>query len=84
MPGGQLAVNTNGGGLSCAHAGMYGLFTMVDAATQLAGTAGERQVKDAKLALAAPALVLPEPYQTVRLSKSLRLAVTLDPAATLV
>ncbi|PKP95102.1 MAG: thiolase [Alphaproteobacteria bacterium HGW-Alphaproteobacteria-16] len=51
-PGGQLAVNTNGGGLSCVHPGMYGLFTMVEAVTQLRGTAGDRQVKDAKLALA--------------------------------
>jgi acetyl-CoA acetyltransferase len=51
-PGGSLAVNTNGGGLSCVHPGMYGLFTMVEAARQLAGEAGERQVKDAKLAIA--------------------------------
>lgn len=51
-PGGKLAVNTNGGGLSCAHPGMYGLFTMVEAAQQLAGTAGERQVPQARLALA--------------------------------
>jgi acetyl-CoA acetyltransferase len=51
-PGGSLAVNTNGGGLSCVHPGMYGLFTMVEAARQLAGEAGDRQVKDAKLAIA--------------------------------
>ncbi|MBA3055653.1 MAG: thiolase [Sphingomonadales bacterium] len=51
-PGGRLAVNTNGGGLSCVHPGMYGLFTMVEAVTQLRGTAGARQVADAKLALA--------------------------------
>ena len=51
-PGGALAVNTNGGGLSCVHPGMYGLFTIVEAARQLAGEAGERQVKDAKLAIA--------------------------------
>jgi acetyl-CoA acetyltransferase len=51
-PGGSLAVNTNGGGLSCVHPGMYGLFTIVEAARQLAGEAGERQVKDAKLAIA--------------------------------
>jgi len=50
-PGGRLAVNTNGGGLSCVHPGMYGLFTMVEAATQLRGLAGDRQVSDAKLAL---------------------------------
>lgn len=51
-PGGELPVNTNGGGLSCVHPGMYGLFTMVEATQQLMGLAGERQVKDAKLALA--------------------------------
>ena len=49
-PGGELAVNTNGGGLSCVHPGMYGLFTIVEAARQLAGSAGERQVPGAKLA----------------------------------
>jgi hypothetical protein len=31
---------------------MYGLFTMVEATQQLMGLAGERQVKDAQLALA--------------------------------
>lgn len=51
-PGGELAVNTNGGGLSCVHPGMYGLFTIVEAARQLAGDAGERQVPEAKLAIA--------------------------------
>jgi acetyl-CoA acetyltransferase len=51
-PGGELPVNTNGGGLSCVHPGMYGLFTMVESTQQLMGTAGERQVKGAKLALA--------------------------------
>ena len=51
-PGGSLPVNTNGGGLSCVHPGMYGLFTVVEAVQQLAGLAGERQVPDARLALA--------------------------------
>jgi acetyl-CoA acetyltransferase len=51
-PGGELPVNTNGGRLSFTHPGMYGLFTIVEAAQQLAGQAGERQVKDAKLAIA--------------------------------
>jgi acetyl-CoA acetyltransferase len=51
-PGGALAVNTNGGGLSCVHPGMYGLFTIVEAARQLAGSAGERQVAGARLAIA--------------------------------
>lgn len=50
-PGGKLPVNTNGGGLSCVHPGMYGLFTLVEGALQIMGHAGERQVRDAKLAL---------------------------------
>lgn len=51
-PGGELPVNTNGGGLSCVHPGMYGLFTMVEAARQIAGACGERQVQNVNLALA--------------------------------
>lgn len=51
-PGGCLPVNTNGGGLSCVHPGMYGLFTLVEAARQLAGEAGARQVAGAEIALA--------------------------------
>jgi acetyl-CoA acetyltransferase len=50
-PGGELAVNTNGGGLSCVHPGIYGLFTLVEASRQLAGLAGSRQIADAELAL---------------------------------
>jgi acetyl-CoA acetyltransferase len=51
-PGGRLPVNTNGGGLSCVHPGMYGMFTLVEAIQQLRGECGERQIKDAKLAVA--------------------------------
>ena len=51
-PGGGLAVNTNGGGLSCVHPGMYGLFLLVEATRQLRGEAGDRQVRDARLAVA--------------------------------
>ncbi len=51
-PGGSLAVNTNGGGLSCVHPGMYGLFTLVEAAQQIAGSCGDRQVGGVELALA--------------------------------
>lgn len=51
-PGGSLPVNTNGGGLSCVHPGMYGLFTIVESVEQLQHRAGARQVKDASLALA--------------------------------
>ncbi len=51
-PGGALPVNTNGGGLSCVHPGMYGIFAVVEAIEQLRGSAGERQVKGAAVALA--------------------------------
>lgn len=34
-PGGGLAVNTNGGGLSCVHPGMYGLFVTIEAIRQI-------------------------------------------------
>lgn len=50
-PGGRLPVNTNGGGLSCVHPGMYGLFTMVEAVRQLSGQAAARQVQGAEIAV---------------------------------
>ena len=50
-PGGRLAVNTNGGGLSCVHPGMYGMFLIIEAVTQLRGDAGERQAPGLELAL---------------------------------
>ena len=51
-PGGALPVNTNGGGLSCVHPGMYGIFLLVEAVRQLRGQTGARQVRNAKVALA--------------------------------
>ncbi|WP_144184620.1 thiolase [Elioraea rosea] len=50
-PGGRLAVNTNGGGLSCVHPGMYGMFLIVEAVQQLRGRAGERQLERCDVAL---------------------------------
>lgn len=50
-PGGALPVNTNGGGLSFCHPGMYGIFTLIEAARQLRGEAGGRQVAEAATAL---------------------------------
>ncbi|MGH8806311.1 MAG: thiolase, partial [Noviherbaspirillum sp.] len=51
-PGGRLPVNTNGGGLSCVHPGMYGIFTIIEAVRQLRGECGERQVHAARTAIA--------------------------------
>jgi acetyl-CoA acetyltransferase len=50
-PGGRLAVNTNGGGLSYCHPGMYGLFILIEAIRQLRGECGARQVADAHTAI---------------------------------
>jgi acetyl-CoA acetyltransferase len=50
-PGGDFPMNTNGGGLSYTHTGMYGMFTIIEAVRQLRGECGERQVKDAEVAL---------------------------------
>ena len=50
-PGGDFPLNTNGGGLSYCHTGMYGMFLLLEATRQLRGECGDRQVKDCKLAL---------------------------------
>lgn len=51
-PGGVLPVNTNGGGLSYCHPGMYGLMLLIEAARQVRGECGERQVRGCDVALA--------------------------------
>jgi acetyl-CoA acetyltransferase len=38
-PGGSLPINTNGGGLSFNHSGMYGMHLLIEAYRQLSGTA---------------------------------------------
>ena len=50
-PGGDFPMNTNGGGLSYTHPGMYGMFILIEAVRQLRGKCGARQVAGAKLAL---------------------------------
>ena len=40
-PSGSLKVNTNGGGLSCVHPGMYGLFVTLEAIRQLRNSTGD-------------------------------------------
>lgn len=50
-PAGRLAVNTNGGGLSCVHPGMYGVFLVVEAVRQLRGECGARQIDKPQVAL---------------------------------
>ena len=38
-PGGSLPMNTNGGGLSYMHSGMYGMYAMQESVRQMRGTA---------------------------------------------
>jgi acetyl-CoA acetyltransferase len=51
-PGGVLPVNTNGGGLSYCHPGMYGVFVLIEAVRQIRGEAGRRQVSGCETAIA--------------------------------
>lgn len=48
--GGSLPTNPDGGGLSACHPGQRGLFLLVEAARQLRGVCGPRQVPDARVA----------------------------------
>ena len=50
-PGGTLPINTNGGGLSYTHSGMYGIFPIIEATRQLRGECGPRQVPNARVSL---------------------------------
>jgi len=50
-PGGEFPMNTNGGGLSYCHPGMYGLLLTIEGVRQVRGECGQRQVKDCEIAL---------------------------------
>ena len=49
--GGRLPLNTNGGGLSYMHSGMYGMYALQESVRQLRGIA-PAQVPDAKISIA--------------------------------
>jgi acetyl-CoA acetyltransferase len=49
--GGKLPLNTNGGGLSYMHSGMYGMYALQESVRQLRGTA-PAQVPGAKISVA--------------------------------
>ncbi len=49
--GGALPTNPDGGGLSCTHPGMRGLFLLAEATRQLRNDAGESQVQGAETAV---------------------------------
>ena len=50
-PGGELPVNTNGGGLSYTHTGMYGMFALQESVRQLRGVA-PAQIDNVRVSLA--------------------------------
>ncbi|MES4992600.1 acetyl-CoA acetyltransferase [Phyllobacterium sp. 22229] len=50
-PSGSLPVNTNGGGLSFVHPGMYGLFALAESVIQIRGQGTTRQVDGVEIAL---------------------------------
>ena len=49
-PGGKLPLNTNGGGLSYMHSGMYGMYALQESVRQMRGIA-PAQVPNAKISV---------------------------------
>jgi len=66
---GSLPTNTNGGGLCYTHPGMYGMFLITEAARQVRGDAGERQVPDVEIAVAHGCGVVLSTFGTLVLGK---------------
>ena len=49
-PGGKLPLNTNGGGLSYMHSGMYGMYALQESVRQMRGIA-PAQVPNARISV---------------------------------
>jgi acetyl-CoA acetyltransferase len=49
-PGGKLPLNTNGGGLSYMHSGMYGMYALQESVRQMRGTA-PAQIPNARISV---------------------------------
>jgi len=49
-PGGKLPLNTNGGGLSYMHSGMYGMYALQESVRQMRGIA-PAQIPGAKISV---------------------------------
>ncbi|MBL4867920.1 MAG: thiolase [Pseudomonadales bacterium] len=49
-PGGELPMNTNGGGLSYMHSGMYGMYALQESVRQMRGIAAA-QIENAKISV---------------------------------
>lgn len=49
-PGGRLPMNTNGGGLSYMHSGMYGMYALQEGVRQMRGTS-PAQINDAQISV---------------------------------
>ena len=65
----RLPTNTNGGGLCYTHPGMYGMFLITEAARQVRGDAGERQVPGVEIAVAHGCGVVLSTFGTLVLGK---------------
>ena len=60
-PGGELSLNTNGGGLSYMHSGMYGMYALQESVRQMRGTAPPRSPAPGSRSATASAACSPPP-----------------------